>query len=192
MKEEKIPEELPEPAPAITPEMIQTVYKLLESEGILYSTPKGVYIPTERGWKLLMETRTFEDEIKAFGDERLTLKDENEIEITKDDEIRPSTVGIGANKGASELKDKVKEALKQGCRVEIEIEAGGKVERIEGFGSPALTFESDKKIRIRKDDEIDGATIAILANKSARELGEGLKEEIKKRKEIRIRIRTKV
>ena len=42
------------PQPTITPEMIHNTFRALETKGMIYYSEGGVYVPTEKGWKLLM------------------------------------------------------------------------------------------------------------------------------------------
>ena len=74
----------------------------------------------------------------------------------------------------------------------ITIEAGGVVENITAYGSPALKLTDANEIVVRKSDLIDGKTVAILANKSANELSQALKEKLKDPKtEVKITLEVK-
>ena len=173
-------EEPPEPAPSITPELVRSTLEILESKGLIHLTEKGAYVPTVRGWRLLTEIKTTKEEIEAFGHKDIKCGDLKRIVLTKkgfpeDD----SVIGVKANKSAKELSEEFKSALKQGRKVEIEIEVNGKKEIFSGFGSPALSFEDEEKIEIRKDDEIREGTIVILSNKSASELNEEIRDLIR-------------
>lgn len=55
-KEYQVPENPRQPSPHITPHMIETAMHALETKGMIYYSEGGVYIPTEKGWKLLMES----------------------------------------------------------------------------------------------------------------------------------------
>lgn len=178
--------------PEITPEMIQSARKVLEAEGMIFYKKGRFYIPTEKGWKLLMEIKPVKEEIIAWGSEKIVANDEKRIGITKSSETNSCTIGIKANKACIDLSTEIKDILKQAKKVEIFIEVKGVKDKIIAFGSPALRLRDSEKIIIRKDDFIDDATIAILANKSANELKEELIEKLKDSKnEIKIIIEVK-
>jgi hypothetical protein len=192
-KERKVEEkEEPEPMPRITPEMIQSARRILEAEGMIYYKKGGIYVPTEKGWKLLMEIRPIKEEIIAWGDEKILATDTEKLGITKSSDIKNYTIGIKANKACNDLSEELKEALKQAKKIEIFIEADGIKDKIVAFGSPALKLTSEDEIVIRKDDFIDDSTLAILADKSVSEIN---KELIKKNRnpktEIKITIEVK-
>jgi hypothetical protein len=176
---QKIAEDV-ESAPKITPELLRATYEALESRGALFYSDKGVYVPTERGWKLLMEIKPVKEEINAYGSKEIKATDLKSISITKDEDINDSTIAIKANKACKDLKKEIKSALKDGKKIEITIECEGVTEKIIAFGSPALKLDDDKVIEIRKDDKIDKKTLAIMANKSANELSQELIDSLRK------------
>jgi hypothetical protein len=179
MKKKRLAEIAPEPMPQITPEMIENMRRILEAEGMIYYKEGGIYLPTEKGWKLLMEIRPTKEEIVAWGSEKIVANDTTKFGITKSSEVENFTIGIKANKCADELSNEMKNVLKQAKKIEITIEAGGEKDKISAFGSPALRISDKEKIIVRKDDKIDSATIAILADKSASELKRELVEKLK-------------
>jgi hypothetical protein len=173
------PEMAPEPMPQITPQMIENMRRVLEAEGMVYYKEGKIYLPTEKGWKLLMEIRPTKEEIIAWGDEKIIASDTTKFGVTKSSEIENFTIGIKANKCADELSNEIKTVLKQARKIEITIEVEGIKDKIFAFGSPALSISDKEKIIIRKDDKIDNATIAILSDKSASELKKELIEKLK-------------
>jgi len=196
--EDKIKEEReiePQPMPEITPEMIQTTLKVLEAEGMTYSTSSGVYIPTEKGWKLLISRKTEKEEIIAYGHPNITAMHKTTFEITKASEIKKDAdciIGVKANKACKDLRQEFKNALKDGRKIKITIEAEGISDKIIAYGSPALELSHPEDIVIRKSDFIDDRTLAILADKAACDLKRELVEKLKNPKtEIRITLETK-
>jgi hypothetical protein len=173
------PEMAPEPMPQITPQMIENMRRILEAEGMVYYKEGKIYLPTEKGWKLLMEIRPTKEEIVAWGDEKIVANDTTKFGVTKSSQVENFIIGVKANKCASELSDEIKNVLKQAKKVEITIEVEGAKDKISAFGSPALKIADKEKIIVRKDDKIDNATIAILADKSASELKKELLEKLK-------------
>ncbi|MEM5802017.1 MAG: DUF371 domain-containing protein [Candidatus Aenigmatarchaeota archaeon] len=186
---QRIPEEPSGPVPEITPELIKTTYEALEASGILfYSEEGGVYVPTERGWKLLMEIKPVKEEIEAYGHPSIKATNLKFLTITKENKVLDdSVIAIRANKSCKELSKEIREALKDGKKVQITIEADGIKEVISAFGSPALKLTDSKNIVIRKDDKIDEKTLAIMADKSADELNQELIRELRK-SENRVKI----
>jgi hypothetical protein len=180
---QKPPEIAPEPAPQITPEMIEATVKTLESEGLIHYMSGGAYVPTEAGWKLLMEVKPVKEEIIAYGHPNIRATHTTTFEITKAEKITKDAdciIAVKANKACTDLSKEFKDALKEAKKVEITIEAEGVKENVLAYGSPALKLTNDEEIVIRKSDFIDDRTLAILANKSASELKQELIEKLRK------------
>jgi len=181
-KMQNSPETVPEPSPTITPEMIQTTLKVLESKGMVHYTSGGAYVPTEWGWKLLTEIKAVREEIFAHGHPHVESANRETIVITKEMEIKRDTdavIAISSDKACKDLNNEFKNALKEAKRVEITIEAEGERDKIVAYGSPALKLTNSEDIVIRKDSFIDGRTVAILSDKSANELRQELVEKLR-------------
>ncbi len=181
---EKIKEmgEIEPELPAITPEMIRTTFEALEAKGMVFYSESGAYIPTERGWKLLMEIKPVREEIIAYGHPNVTAKHETTLEITKAEEIKKDAdciIGVRANKACKDLSKEFKDGLKEGRKLEITIQVEGIEDTIVAYGSPALKLSNEEDIVVRKSDFIDGRTLAILANKAACDLKKELIEKLK-------------
>jgi len=175
-RELQAPENPRQPSPAITPHMIETAMHALDTKGMIYYSEGGVYIPTEKGWKLLMEV-SGREEIVAKGHASIESTDDNGFIITKSgspEKYPKAIIAVGSNKGCRDLDKKFRMSLKSAKRLEVIIEAGGCEDRILAYCSPALTLTSGEEIAIRKDDGIDGKTVGILADKSASELSQDL------------------
>ncbi|MGC8812077.1 MAG: DUF371 domain-containing protein [Candidatus Aenigmatarchaeota archaeon] len=181
--------------PAITPEMIKTTFEALEAKGMVFYTESGAYIPTEKGWKLLMEVKPVKEEIIAYGHPNVTAKHQTTFEITKAEEIKKDAdciIGVKASKACKDLSKEMKDALKEGKKVEIKIQAEGMEDTITAYGSPALKLTHAEDIVVRKSDFIDSRTLAILANKAACDLKKELVEKLKDPKtEIKIILEVK-
>lgn len=177
------------PAPEITPNMVQTAMKALERTGMVYYSEDGLYVPTEGGWKLLMEASGSE-EIIAYGHPDIRATDNTGFAIVKansPEKYQKAIIAVKANKAVKDFDKKFKNSLKSGKKLEITIRAGGEEDTITAFCSPALTLTSSEEIAIRTDDRIDGKTIGILANKSAAELNQDLVEKLRDSKtEVKI------
>ena len=179
--ENHLPDQPHGPSPEITPHMIQTAMKALEKSGMIYYSEGAVYVPTEKGWKLLMDV-SGREEILAKGHPAIQATDDNGFIITKSsspEKYPKAIVAVGANKSCRDFDKKFRQSLKSSKRIYITIEADGIEDEIIAFCSPALTLTSSEEIAVRKDDNIDGKTAAILANKSASELSQDLLEKLR-------------
>lgn len=185
----------PRGMPEITPEMVQTTRDALEAKGMVQYMAGGVYIPTEKGWRLLMETKSEKEEIVAYGHPNITATHSTTFEITKSENLGKEAdciIAVKSNKACKDLKKEFKDALKEGKKVEITIEVGGIEERITAYGSPALKLTNEEDIVIRKTDFIDDRTLTILADKAACEIKKELIEKLKDPKtEVKITLETK-
>lgn len=186
--------QIPAAEPEITPEMVQSVFTTLESRGLVHHMKGGAYVPTERGWKLLRGTLEGKEVITARGHETIIARDESCFEITTNDdpEGEDSVVAVRANKSCKSLSDEFKLAAKTASKILITVEAGGVVENVIAYGSPALELSDANEIVVRKSDLIDGKTVAILADKSANEFSTSMKEMLKNPKtEVKITLEVK-
>lgn len=173
------PEIAPEPSPAITPEMLKDVLKILESRGMVHYTAGGAYIPTQSGWKLLMELKPVKEEIIGYGHPEIKAVDDSVIRTTKSLEVDDATIAVNADKACKDLSEDFKNAIKSARRVEIKIEVDGEEETFTAYGSPALKLTSKGDIIIRKNSFIDGKTVAIFSEKAASDLKQSLIEKLK-------------
>lgn len=95
--------------------------------------------------------------------------------ITRDREVGPRgdcIVAVAANKGASDLGEALKRAIRSGCPVRITLEAGGVKEIIHGSGHSALILKHPTDLVIRKSRFTCKRTLAICADKAAVDLSE--------------------
>jgi hypothetical protein len=174
------PEIAPEPTPHITPEMVQKTFKVLETKGMIYYSEGGAYVPTEKGWKLLMKAEYENEEIIAHGHIDINPTNSTDILITKSQNPNGnSTIAVKANKACDDLGSNFKKSLKSNESVRITIDADDIVDEINAFGSPVLKLTDKEKIVITKNDSIDDATIAIMADKAAIDLKRDLVDKLK-------------
>jgi hypothetical protein len=93
--------------------------------------------------------------------------------ITKGEEVGPNgdcIVAVGADKGAKDLSEALKMAIRAGRAVRLTLSVGDVVEVIQGFGDQDLTQEDPQDIVIRKSRFTCGRTVLIEADKAARDL----------------------
>ncbi len=166
--------------PEITPQMIRLTLKTLESKGLVFYQEGGIYVDTDKGWKLLLRLKPAKEEIIAYGHPNVSAVSMERFLITKSSDVKDgSTIAVRADKSPKEFSDEFKLHLKETKNVEITIEVDEIVEKIKAHGSPALKLTSIEYITISKNDHIDGKTVAILADKSANELSQDLVEKLK-------------
>lgn len=120
--------------------------------------------------------------IICYGHKNVKATHRSTLEITKEDYLTPRgdcIICVKANKGLKELSDEIKEALKSGKKVKIRITADDIVDEVEAVGDERLTFENEISMVIRKSEYVDGRTLAIRANKAARDIKRELVEKLK-------------
>ena len=89
-------------------------------------------------------------------------------------------VGVAADKAVADLNQKFKDTLrKSNAKLNIIIQVGGLTEQINASGSPKLILTHPIDIVIRKSDYICNRTLAIRADKSAKDLPRELAEKLK-------------
>ena len=122
------------------------------------------------------------ERIVCYGHENVKATHRSTLEITKEDYLTPRgdcIICVKANKGLKELSDEIKKALKGGKKVKIRITADDIVDEVEAVGDGKLTFENEISMVIRKSEYVDGRTLAIRANKAARDIKRELVEKLR-------------
>lgn len=120
--------------------------------------------------------------IVCYGHENVKATHRSTLEITREDYLTPRgdcIICIKANKGLRDLGDELKKALKSGKKIKIRIIVDDLVDEIEAFGDERLSFENEISMVIRKSDYVDGRTLAIKANKAAKDIKRELVEKLK-------------
>lgn len=116
------------------------------------------------------------------GHENVKATHKSTLEITKENFLTPRgdcIICISANKALRDLSKDIKDALKQGKRIRIIIRVEELVDEIIAWGDPRLILDSDVSIVIRKSRYIDGRTLAIRANKAAKDIDRRIIERLK-------------
>ncbi|MEM4312264.1 MAG: DUF371 domain-containing protein [Nitrososphaerales archaeon] len=124
-----------------------------------------------------------EEVIEFYGHPLIRAEHKSTFELTKEDfltERGDCIIGVKANKACKDLKEEIKEKLKEGKRVEITVKVDKKSFFIRAKGDERLTFKNSKSIVVRRSKFICTRTLAIEADKAAkdfpREMIELLKE----------------
>ena len=111
--------------------------------------------------------------IHCYGHENIKATHKSTLEITKEDFLTPRgdcIICIKADKALRDLSDEFKRALKSGKRIRIRIIVDDLVDEIIASGDERLTFENDVSMVIRKSTYIDGRTLAVKADKAAKDI----------------------
>ena len=120
--------------------------------------------------------------IRCRGHENVRATHRSTLEITKENFLTPRgdcIICVSADKALSDLSEDFKEALRKGAKLRVVIRAGDVADELIAYGSPDLKLESPVSMVIRKSDYIDGRTLAIRANKAAKDISRELVELLK-------------
>jgi hypothetical protein len=128
----------------------------------------------------------FKERIICHGHENVKATHRSTLEITKEEFLTPRgdcILCIKANKGLKDLSEDFKKALKEGKKLRIRLIVGELIDEIIAFGNENLNFENPISMVIRKSDYIDGRTLAIKANKAAKDIKREIVEKLKNPKQ---------
>lgn len=133
------------------------------------------------------------EKIKAQGHENVTAKHETTFEITKEDYLTKRgdcIIGIKADKSMRDFSEEFKRKLrKKNTKLEIILCCDNIKEKIIAYGHPKLSFKHSQDMVVRKSNFICDRTLAIKADKSARELKRELIEKLKQGKELQVKLK---
>jgi hypothetical protein len=125
--------------------------------------------------------------IVAYGHTNILATHKTTFEITKETCLSKSgdcIIAVGADKGMDALSFQFKENLrKDDTEVIILVEAGGVTDVINAHGNSKLILAHPTDIVIRKSGYICRRTLAIHADKSAKELSRELVKKLRKAEE---------
>jgi hypothetical protein len=121
--------------------------------------------------------------ILGYGHENVRGTHKTTLEFTKDTHLSKEgdcIVAVAADKGLADLNPAFKEELrKPNALVTISIEVGGITEQVHAFGSPRLILTHLTELVVRRSDYISDRTLAIHADKAARDLSRELVEKLR-------------
>lgn len=122
-------------------------------------------------------------EFEARGHVNIKALHNSTIEVTKDPNLTPRgdcIVAVASTKAAADLPDEFKELAKvEGCKIKLVLRAGEVVDEVLGYGSPLLTFLSDKGMVFRRSSYVCPRTVMIRADKAALHLSRRLVERLR-------------
>jgi len=120
--------------------------------------------------------------IHARGHENITSHNKTTFEITKENHLTKRgdcIISIAADKAARDLSPEFKKlARNEKARITITIEVDGEVEVVKAYGSPQLSFTHPTDLVVRKSDYACGRTLAVRADKAAKDLSKKLVEKL--------------
>jgi hypothetical protein len=105
------------------------------------------------------------------------------LEFTKDTHVSKNgncILVVSADKAPADLSAEFKEKLRQPhAKLTITIEADDIKEQVQASGNPHLTLMHPTEIVIRKSDYASDRTLAVNADKAAKDLSRALVEKLK-------------
>lgn len=121
--------------------------------------------------------------VHAHGHENIRSANRTTFEITKETYLTKRgdcIIAVGADKCAADLSSKFRKiARKEGARMTIVIEADQEAESVTAWGNPLLLFTHPTDLVVRKSDFVCNRTLAIHADKAAKDLSGKLIEKLR-------------
>ena len=120
--------------------------------------------------------------IRCRGHRNVRATHKSTLEFTKEDYLTPRgdcILCVEADRGINDFSDEFKKALRAGEKLIIRIKVGELVDEVVAEGSPHLILDHDYSMVIRKSTYIDARTLAIKANKAAKDIDRRIVELLK-------------
>jgi uncharacterized protein len=122
--------------------------------------------------------KTVKETIVGFGHENIQATHHATLEFTKDSHVSQNgdcILVISADKALVELSAEFKEALRSpGAKLTMTVEADGLLDKIHAQGNPHLPLSHATEIVLRKSNFISDRTLAVYADKAAKDLNREL------------------
>lgn len=130
-----------------------------------------------------MNEREISEVFFAFGHENVRAVHRATLEFTREKHLSRTgdcILVIGADKSLVDLSNKFKKSLrKPNAKLTITVEADGITDKINAYGSPNLLLTHTSDMVVRKSSHVDSRTLAVGADKAARDLSRVLVEKLK-------------
>ena len=134
-----------------------------------------------------MPTKTLKEEVTASGHGNIEATHPTTLEITKEKRLSrrgDCIIAVGTDKSLADLSDEFKESLrKPNAKLTLTIEVNGITEQINAHGSPDLILAHPSDMVVRKSSYVDDRTLAVNADKAARDLSRELVEKLQNSKQ---------
>ncbi len=121
-------------------------------------------------------------EFLAKGHPLIRATHKSTFEITTESFLTPRgdcIIGISSTHSAQSLPEDLKEHLRKGGQIRIVLMVDDIKDEVIAYGHPNLTFISNISMVFRKSDYIDDRTVAIRANKAAKDLRRDLVSKLR-------------
>ncbi len=132
------------------------------------------------------------DVVKARGHPNVRAEHRTTFEITKDRDLTPRgdcIIGVAADKGASDLNPELRDTLRKDTSIVVlKLACRDVADIVVAQGSSSLTLEDGRRIVVRKSSYIGPETLAIRANKAAKDLDRRLIECLRQGEELTVKI----
>ena len=134
----------------------------------------------ETGW---FKAVIYAEKIKAYGHPNIKGTHRTTFEITTEEELTPRgdcIIGVKADKSAADLSNEFKQlAQRKNTVIIIVLKADEYKDIVLASGHQNLIIMDKQKIIVRKSTYIEPATIAVKANKAARDINRKLIEKLR-------------
>ncbi|WP_456367053.1 DUF371 domain-containing protein [Thermococcus sp.] len=121
--------------------------------------------------------------VHCRGHENVRATHKSTLEFTREDYLTPRgdcILCVSADKSLKDLSDDFKRALREGKRLVVRIKVGDFVDEVIAHGDPRLILNHEYSMVIRKSTYIDARTLAVRANKAARDVDRLIVELLRK------------
>jgi hypothetical protein len=111
--------------------------------------------------------------IRARGNPQITAVHPTTLMITKEEEVGPKgscITAVAADKGAAELSQNLKRAVRSSYLIKITLEINDLIEIFQGRGDPNLSLTHPTDIVLRKSTFTCNRTLAISVNRAASDI----------------------
>jgi hypothetical protein len=130
-----------------------------------------------------LNEKEISDTVVAFGHENIRATHKSTLEFTKDRYLSRKgdcVIAVGADKALLEFNEEFKKSLrKPNAKLTITIETDGITEHVNAHGSSNLTLTHPSDMVVRKSSHVDDRTLAIGADKAAKDLSRRLVEKMR-------------
>jgi len=125
--------------------------------------------------------------IHAQGHENILSTNRTTFEVTKETHLTKRgdcIIAVNADKAAADLGQEFKNVLRrENAKLTITIETGVEKETVNAFGNPQLTLTHLTDLVVRKSDFVCSRTLAIHADKAAKDFPKSLVKKLRNPKQ---------
>jgi hypothetical protein len=144
-----------------------------------------------------MYTSKVIETIFGYGHGNIQATHKTTLEFTKDTHLTQKgdcIVTVAADKALADLSAEFKENLRKlHAKLTVLIEVDAVVEQVNAYGSPKLILDHPTDMVIRKSDYVCNRTLAVHADKAARDLPRDFVEKLKNPKQkVKITLEVRV